>query len=310
LRAALREKLGDIEPNTNVKVHEVWTKSFTGFTVEAATLDTDPGISVPLFLIKPGDAAKRFPVVLAIAQGGKEAFLSDRRSELAALLERGVAICLADVRGTGELERSMARGPASVGLAATELMLGRTALGQRLKDANSVLRYLRGRNDLDAGSVAVWGDSFAAVNPDGGMLDQNPGQQRGPQVIHEADPTGSLLALLTALYDVEIRAVASHGGLLSYRSVLRDPFSYVPLDVIVPGILESADIPDLVAALAPRAVLLEGLVDGRDRKVAAGSAANEFRPALTAYKGAPSRLTIRDHAAEPDLPAWLAAQLR
>ena len=97
---------------------------------------------------------------------------------------------------------------------------------------------------------------------------------------------------------------------MSYRSVLRDPFCYVPLDAIVPGMLESADIPDLVAALAPRAVLLEGVVDGKDRKVGADRAANEFRSASAAYKEAPSRLTIRDHVAEPNLPAWIAAQLQ
>jgi hypothetical protein len=203
--------------------------------VEAVALDTDPGISVPLLLIKPRDASRRFPVVLALAQGGKEAFLTERRTELAALLERGVAICLADVRGTGEVARTTVRGPASVGLAGTELMLGRTALGQRLKDARSVLRYVRGRADLDASRVAVWGDSFAAVNPDGVLLDQSLGQQRGPQTIHEADPLGGLLALLTALYDDQIRGVAAHGGLMSYRSVLQDPFCYVPLDVVVPG---------------------------------------------------------------------------
>jgi hypothetical protein len=278
--------------------------------VEAAALDTDPAISVPLLLIKPRDASRRLSVVLALAQGGKERFLSERRAELAALLESGIAVCLADVRGTGESERTTVRGPALAALAATELMLGRTALGERLKDARSVLRYLRGRADLDASRVAVWGDSFAPVNPDGVLLDQSLGQQRGPQTIHEADPMGGLLALLTALYDDDIRGVVAHAGLISYRAVLQDPFCYVPLDIVVPGILERADIPDVVAALAPRPVLLEGLVDGRNRTVAAAAATQELRTALTAYREAPSRLMIREHTAEPELAAWIAAGLR
>jgi len=37
--------------------------------------------------------------------------------------------------------------------------------------------------------------------------------------------------------------------------------------VIVPGILQAGDIPDLTAALAPRPVRLVGLVDGRNRPV-------------------------------------------
>lgn len=309
LRAALAEKLRDIEPNASVAARVLWTKPYTGFTVEAAALDTDPGISVPLLLIKPLNASGRIPVVLALAERGKEAFLSERGTELSALLHRGVAVCMADVRGTGEGARSTARGPASMSLAATELMLGRTALGERLKDARSVLRYLRSRPDLDARHVAVWGESFAPVNPAGVLLDQSLGQQRGPQTLHEADSMGSLLALLTALYDDEVVAVAARGGLISYRSVLQDRFCYVPLDVIVPGILESADLGDVVATLAPRAVLLEASVDGKDRMVAAADAAKDLRAALAAYREAPSRLIIRDHAAEPGLAAWLAATL-
>jgi hypothetical protein len=90
---------------------------------------------------------------------------------------------------------------------------------------------------------------------------------------------------------------------------LQDRFCYVPLDVIVPGILERADIADVVAALAPRAVLLEGLVDGRDRSVSAAVASQELRAALTAYQREPSRLMIRDRAAAPGLAAWIAAEL-
>ena len=55
----------------------IWTKQLSGLSVEAVSLDTAPGISVPLFLIKPNSAsAGRMPVVLAFAQGGKEAFLN------------------------------------------------------------------------------------------------------------------------------------------------------------------------------------------------------------------------------------------
>jgi hypothetical protein len=90
---------------------------------------------------------------------------------------------------------------------------------------------------------------------------------------------------------------------------LQDRYCYVPLDAIVPGILESADIADVVAALAPRAVLLLGSVDGKNRTVGAGGAAKELRATLTAYRGAPSRLIIRDHAAEPELAAWIAASV-
>ena len=310
LRASLKDKLGDIEPNPDASSRILWTKPFSSFVVEAVVLNPTSGISVPLLVVKPrASGPKGFPVVLALAQNGKEAFLSKRGAELATLLARGVAVCLADVRGTGELARIAAHGSGSTSLAATELMLGNTALGARLKDARTVLRYLSRRSDLDPERLALWGDSFAGVNPPGLLLDQSVNQQPGPQVIQQADPLGSLLALLAALYEDNVRAVVARSGLISYLSVLQDRFCYVPQEIIVPGILESADIADIVAAIAPRAVFLEGFVDGKDRLLSTSDMENELRAAVTAYRGAPSQLLIREQAGKTDLASWLAGKL-
>ena len=182
-------------------------------------------------------------------------------------------------------------------------MLGGTALGARLKDVRTVLRYLATRPDVDAKRVVLWGDSFTDPNPRDLMLDQSLMQQPGPQTIRQADPLGSVLALMVALYENDVRAVAARGGLVSYLSMLQDRFCYVPQDVVVPGILETADVGDIVSALAPRAVLLEGLVDGRNRR----STAAEAGAQLQAASGA--RLLVREEAAEPRLAAWIAGQL-
>jgi len=306
LRSSLQTKLGDIEPSTRAAARIAWTKSLSSFTVEAVELQTLPGLSVPLLLLKPkASSSRRPPVVLALAQGGKEKFLAERSGELATLLKQGTAVCLTDVRGTGET----APGASATSLAATELMLGDTALGARLKDTRTVLRYLSGRADLDPKRVVLWGDSFAGVNLHGLLLDQSVDQQPGPQTIQEAQPLGSLLALLAALYEDDVRAVAVRRGLVSYLSVLKDRFCYVPQDVIVPGILESADIVDVIVALSPRAVLLEGFIDGRNRSLSAAELHEELRAASAAYRGAPSQLVVREQAAELELAIWMAGQV-
>jgi hypothetical protein len=266
-------------------------------------------MTVPLLLLKPRAAgAQRAPVVVGFAQNGKEAFLSDRSAEVSSLLKRGVALCLADVRGSGESASTTPRGSGLTSLAATELMLGNTALGGRLKDARTVVRYLSTRSDLDAKRLAVWGDSFAEVNSQEFLLDQSLKQQPGPQTIHEAEPMGSLLAVLTALYEDNVRAVAARGGLVSYLSVLQDRFSYVPQDIIVPGILEIADIPDLIAAIAPRAELIDGAVDGRDRTLSPSEMQGQLRPVITYGSGTP-QLLVRDRGAKPELAEWIASHL-
>jgi hypothetical protein len=141
------------------------------------------------------------------------------------------------------------------------------------------------------------------------LLDQSVGQQVGPQIIHQSDPLGSLLVLLTALYEDNVRAVAARGGLVSYLSVLEDRFCYVPQDVIIPGILETGDISDIVAALAPRAVLLEGFVDGRNRQLTEFELNLQLRPDFRTAQSIPSRLIVRESSAPAGLATWLDGQL-
>jgi len=310
LRASLAVKLGDIESPVRVAGRTLWTRTFSALTVEGIELQLSPGLRLPLLLLKPQpNSFGRLPVVLALAQAGKDRFLVERSIVLAELLKVGTAVCLADVRGTGEV----APGSSTASLVATELMLGNTALGARIKDTRAVLRYLCGRQDLDPRRVVLWGDSLAPVNPPGLLLDQSvllePGRQElGPQAIHQAQPVGGLLALLTALYEDNVHAVAVCGGLVSFLSVLRDRFCYVPQDIVVPGILESVDIEDIVAELSPRAVLLEGLVDGRNRLLSTSDLEGQLGGARAAYRGTPSHLAVRDQTDDSGFAAWMAQQ--
>ena len=279
LRSKWAEKLGDIEPNRHPAAITQWKKPIDGGEAEGVTLEVEPGILVPLLLLKP-KGASRAPLVVAIAEHGKDAILARRQSEIATLLKRGVIVCLPDVRGTGETAPDGRRGPlsAQISLAASELMLGNTLLGARLKDLRSVLSYVEARPEIDPRRIALWGDGLTPPNLDGMALDELPNWQIGPQIQQQSEPLGGLLALLGALYEANIHAVAVEGGLDSYLSILEDQFAYVPSDVIVPGILEAGDIGDVAKALAPAPVLLENMRDGRNR-VAAGHALEAPKPA-------------------------------
>jgi dienelactone hydrolase len=294
LRAALREKLGDIEPVRNPNVTPLWTKAVTQVRVEALAIESAPGILVPVYLLKPEGASSIVPVVIAVAQAGKARFLSQRGRDIVALLRRNSAVCLLDVRSTGELAATSGRGPGAMDAAASEFMLGQTLLGAQLKDFRTVLHYLASRSDLDGDHIALWGDSFAETNSADFQFDQSEMQEPGPVPQHQAEPLGALLALLACLYEDHVSAIAARGGLTSFISVLEDRFSHVPEDIVVPGILRTADIPDIIETQRSRPVLLERFVDGRNR------------PAMPPVKGSP-RLTIRENAAEGDVASWLVS---
>jgi hypothetical protein len=184
-------------------------------------------------------------------------------------------------------------------------MLGQTLLGSRLRDVRSVLGYLRARRDLAISSFALWGDSFAPTNP-GGFPD--PLLSDEPPPAH-SEPLGGILALLGALYEEDVRAVAARGMLGGYQAALRDRFCYLPYDVVVPGALRAGDLCDVAAALAPSPLRLERLVDGRNCLLSQEEAGRLFEPARHAYGGAPHRFCLHQPG-DDGVAAWLVAALK
>jgi hypothetical protein len=303
--------LGDVEPRAAPTAIAEEPGKVGNATVERLALEVEPGIWIPLLLlIPPRQEGVPMPVVVAFAQQGKQEFLKKSAEGIAELLKGGAAVCLPDLRGTGQTRPGDSRGRASAAtsISATELMLGQTLLGSRLRDLRSVLRYLRGRPDLDGRRVALWGDSFAPANAEGQRLgvpldsDKLPGQ---------AEPLGQLLALFGALYEPDVKAIYARGGLAGYQALLHSYFCYVPHDAVVPGALTAGDLGDVAALLAPRPVRLEGLVDGLNRMVSNEALATVFEPTHAAYHGMPDRLIIKAEVARGDrVAAWLLARLK
>jgi hypothetical protein len=276
-------------------------------------LEVEPSIAVPLLMLIPEHApGARLPVAVAVAQHGKGAFLKDRSSAIAELLQGGVAVCLPDLRGTGETKPagdSRGRTGAGTALSASELMLGETLVGARLRDLRAVLRYLRSRPELDSARIGLWGDSFAPANADDRELAVPLDADRLPD---QAEPLGGLLALFGALFEDDVRAVCARGGLTGYDALLRSPFCYVTHDVVVPGALTAGDLCDVAAALAPRPLRLVGLVDGLNRRVPADRLAGVYAPARAAYSQAntPGRFALDDDKDQGSAARWLMTQLQ
>ncbi|MFN7995022.1 MAG: acetylxylan esterase [Bryobacteraceae bacterium] len=283
IRTELAKRLGDISPTPDPQAVVHWTKNVPGAVAEGIHINVEPDVIVPMLLLKPAGKS-RAPVVVALAEGGKEAFFATRAPQIEALLHAGNAICLPDVRGTGETSpdgRRDAENDENM-QAVNEHMLGETLLGRRLKDLRTVLAYLRRRTDVDGARAALWGESLAPVNDAHTIMDEFQLWQVGPQIHHQGEPLGGLLAILGALYEPEVRAVAVRNGLVSYAALLEDAFEYVPADATVPGFLEVCDLPDVVAAVAPRPVLLEDPIDGKNRLAGPSTRASRIPEWLTA----------------------------
>ncbi len=310
-RQCLRQKwadlLGDVEPADGPAIKSFDTESLGSISVESIVLEPEPNIVLPVLgLLPSAEDRGEIPVVVALAQEGKDRFLKERGADIAGLLRKGIAVYLTDVRGTGETSSGSSREYQSeaTSISATELMLGQTLLGSQLRDVRSVLRYLRTRSELDVQRTALWGDSFARANPTD-FGDPLIGEDESP---HQSAPLGGLLALLGALYEDDVCSVVARGMIAGYQSVLRDIFCYVPYDAIVPGALTAGDLCDIAASFAPRPLRLEALVDGRNCQILDQELQSLFKPTLEAYQITADGLSLTS-TLKKDLSEWLAKSL-
>jgi dienelactone hydrolase len=314
LREGWARLLGDFQAATLPSVPAMGPSTDTPIPVERISLKVGGEVALPLALLfPPVDRRGRIGVVIGVAQEGKQAFLEHRSEAISDLLGGGLAICLVDVRGTGETKPpggSRRHNGVATELSAAEWLLGETLVCSRLRDLGSVLVYLRGRSDIDAGRIAVWGDSFAAPNPPGRDLAVPMDAEPYPGL---AEPLGGLLALFGALFDDGIRAVVVRGGLIGYHSVLDGPFFHVPHDAFIPGALTMGELADVAASLAPVSIRLEGLVDGLNRPAPADVIRREFEPARAAYRSAGAEPHFEVGAGEVsgrETARWLLHELR
>jgi hypothetical protein len=261
-------------------------------------------LPVPLILLIPQQVPQQgCPCVVGVAEAGKAGFLAHRSAQLAELLRQGVAVCLPDLPGGGETSPGTYRGRRgpSTGISSSRLMLGGTVVGDRLRDLLSLVAWLRTLDEIDDDRMALWGDSFAAVNtPESNVavplgIDGEPAQ---------AEPIGALLSLLAPLFDPRLDAALARGGLVSLRSVLDSPFVLVPHDVIIPEALTAGDLPDIAAALDTIPIRVEGLVDGTNRRPAPSSVERDWQH--VAERG--ERVQVTSEATN-DYIAWLVAAL-
>jgi hypothetical protein len=277
-------------------------------TVERLALEVEPGIVVPLVLLMPKSVAQR-PVVIAVSQEGKQAFLERRLDPITEMLAAGMAVCLPDLRGTGETrsDDGRGRGSSATSLSSAELMLGQTAVGARVRDLRSVLQYLRTRAEFGPRGVALWGDSFAATNLHDKNLAAPLDAADAPTL---SEPLGELVVMFTALFEDDVRAVSARGGLVAFQSLLESPFVYVPHDVIVPGALTAGDLCDVAAALAPRPLQLAELVDGQNRRVSADEATAALAAVRQAYETQADRRLSLPGSETESVASWLQRVMR
>jgi dienelactone hydrolase len=230
-----------------------------GYAIERLAIHTDRGTTIPVLLARSGDAVRRKPVVVYV---GADRRLAAPGGPIEERVRAGEIVALVEPRGTGETAPDVAR-PGRFGVDEKEaflsLLLSRPLLGQRVHDVLQTLKYL---------------DLLISLRPaDGG---------EGFHVI--ASGNAGPIALHAAVLDDRIKTLEIGRSIVSWSAVVRSPLARDQLSAAVPGALESYDLPDLAAALAPRPLTIRGPVDPEGKPAARGDVEAAFAPALASYR--------------------------
>ena len=266
-------------------------------------------VFVPLLVLFPRQIPESgSPLVVAVSQSGKAAMLKKRSREIAELLASGIAVALADLRGTGETRPGTYRGRRSyaTGLSSGELMLGETLVGQRLHDLLVIVGRMKHHSLIDGKRVAVWGESLAEVNSADRRVEVPLGIDEEPA---HSEPLGPLVALLAAAFDPDIDVVLARGGLVSFRSVLDSQFVWMPHDFVVPGAISTGDIPSLASAIAPRPLRVEAPISGVNRLADSKLVNKEWQLATDIYGQAKAKENLLLNSDRKTSLRWLVETL-
>ncbi len=276
--------------------------------MECFSSNTEDGMHVPIVLLRSvnSEASQRLPVVLIVQTVGTATYMRTHAIELAHLVRAGHAVCMCDMRGTGDSRSASNRGRTSsaTSISSSLLMLGDPLIAGQLRDLRLVWAWLKSRSDVDATKIQVWGDSRGPTLSD--ATDRVVPRDDDSIVPRSAEPAACLLALLLSLYEDGIHSLCLSGGLTNFRSALEPMQVRLPHDCVVPGLLRTGDIEELMVQAAQRLPLRgESLVDGHNRLVSPAKMA-EYQSQLNDMASAQS-LKLHIHL-ESNAPHWLSEQ--
>ena len=253
--------------------------------VESVLLTTSAGMRIPLLWMLPtldkpresdGTGKSAHPPVICVCSQGKSRFLKDRAAEIARLLNDGVPVCLVDPRGIGEskLGDSHGRRSSATSLSSSALMLSTLLLGQQLSDLRTTLSWLREQPEAKGRPLELWGESLIEPNAESAHFRQP--RDDDSALPAPSEPQAPLLALLAGLFEDDVTAIQTRGGLASWKPLLMSHLVLVSHAAIVPDVLSSGDIAHLISAQRPETNLRTMTnVDGWNRVISDDAAKHQ-----------------------------------
>jgi cephalosporin-C deacetylase-like acetyl esterase len=290
LLARVRDHLGLPSAAVEPQVRKLTEVDAGGLAIEKLVVESEPGIVVPVRIVYSKSSAQPMPAVVYLRDRGGD---QDYPGIFESLAGQGRLVAVADVRGFGEtrsprnvpdegVEYFDPRGGMDADFAYAGFFLGRPLLGMRVWDALHVAEYLRSRSDVDPKRIGIVGRGWAGAT-----------------------------ALFTAAVDSRLAWAAVEGAPASYGEIARSEEYAQPVSLMLPGVLHDFDLPDVLAGLAPRALLVLNPTDALVGKMSWEKARAALEPVRRVYEsaGAAQGFDVRVVPIESDvggaLESWI-----
>jgi cephalosporin-C deacetylase-like acetyl esterase len=279
VRQAAVQRSGYQPVSGPVPVRYYGTIQRDGYHIEKLIYESEPKILVPSLLYVPNAGRTRKPVALLVDGGGKSA----TTITAAQLVATGVAVLSLDLRGIGETritpdlnDTESYRYFGDYEDAMTAILMNRTLAGMRALDIVRGIDMLSARPDVDASKFCAIGRNGAAVP-----------------------------LLYAALFDTRIGALSLERMLVSYQAVVSTAMHRLIFEQIVPGALLDFDLPDVVSALAPRAVWICDPMTPTNTALPHAEFLQTYAPAVKVFSlaGQPSKLHLQHPRVEDQYAA-------
>jgi cephalosporin-C deacetylase-like acetyl esterase len=236
------------------------SKTYNNISIEEIEYQSEPGIRVPGWFLKPSAGPSRLPVVLITADGGRNG-LFDRWRLIERAAQAGIAVCSIDLRTYGATSpRFPATGPlfydgqVDLAYSLVNLSLGSPIIAQQTRDLLRGIDFLIARNDVDAARIAVSGTG-----------------------------TSGLACIAGAALDQRICSLLLSRTLVDFESVVASKDYSLPLSAVAFGFLRKMDLPELCASLAPRPFWLVNTVGPNGDALTLSDMNESYQVAIRAY---------------------------
>ena len=250
--AKLRELIGPHTPPKQWRVKTLGVREFSDHTREELLLESDAAPSLPLYVLRPKRTdAKQFPIVLCLHGHGEfghdsvagvddtpaqqEAIRASNYDYGRQLVREGylaVVPCFTPFGRRLDAKQREGRFDACAVEFIRLMALGRTLIGENVRDAMWALDYAVTRPDARADRVGCVGLSY-----------------------------GGRMTMMVAALDPRVRVAVISGALNVYQERMAGA-GYSCGAQVIPGLLKFGDTPEIGSLIAPRPVIWEaGLRD-------------------------------------------------